>query len=269
MKPIILICDTEEPGAFDRESSMAVLTLDPENVTRWHRIVCQLTSSQSRFSELREWGSYAEYYDGLFPERMLAALDTIAKDEAHLPDPSITAAQIKVLREQYELWEVFKWPDTVDFNLRNIVNLTALDYGEEISSGPIESMSVDIEEIVLEPGDFRSAAYIGDQQVYSKHINFALVVDPFEAEPELPVIEEEQFLLRFKDSCGTLGQYLVKADPTEDNKAEVERMVHAIIEDIGTYNDQTYDDWNVEDVAAQLTAKGYPTTYIQVLELDV
>jgi len=178
MSQIILITDTEEPGAFDSESSTAVITLDTDFVYRMDVLTTDLKSKHPDFSELRLWGSYAEFYSGFTPDQLLDALDNIADVERNAAEPRVTKEQIDEIRQLYQDNGSFKWPANIEFNLRDLLNISAADYGEEAQEEQPESMSVDIEEIVAESGDFRCAAYYGDQQVYSKHIPYSWVLDP-------------------------------------------------------------------------------------------
>lgn len=173
MSQIIIITDTEEPGAFDRESGMAVLNLDTDFVYRMDVLTTDLKEKHPDFSELRLWGSYAEYYANILPDQLLDALMKIAEANPSKIEPS----KVEEIRALYYDNGSFKWPDNIEFDLRELVNSTAADYDEETSNEPIEPMSVDIEEIVAESGDFRCAAYSGDQQIYSKHIPYSWALD--------------------------------------------------------------------------------------------
>ena len=173
MSQIIIIANTEEPGAFDNESRMAVMNLDTDFVYRMDVLTTDLKKNHPDFSELRLWGSYAEYYASIMPDQLLDALLKIAE-----ADPSkIEPATVEEIRALYYDNGSFKWPESIEFNLRELVNSTAADYNKETSDEPIEPISVDIEEIVAEAGDFRCAAYSGDQKVYSKHIPYSWVLD--------------------------------------------------------------------------------------------
>jgi hypothetical protein len=173
MSQIIIITDTEEPGAFESATSMAVLNLDTDFVNRMKWLSSELESNHDDFSELRLWGSYAEYYANVTPDHLLDALLKIAE-----ADPSkIEPEKVEEIRALYYDNGSFKWPDGIELNLRELVNSTAADFGEEASNEPIESMSVDIEEVVVELGDFRCAAYLGDQQIYSKNIPYSWALD--------------------------------------------------------------------------------------------
>lgn len=177
MSEIIIIADTEEPGAFDSTSSMAVINLDTAFVYRLDVLTTNLKKNHLDFSELRMWGSYAEYYDGLNGYQLLDALSKIAEADAKSGLFRITEEQVDEIRQLYEDNGSFKWPSNIEFNLRDLLNMTAEDYGEEPSQDEPEAMSVDIEEIVAGPGDFRCAAYYGDQQVYTKHVPYSWVLD--------------------------------------------------------------------------------------------
>lgn len=177
MGKIILIVDTEEPGAFDSTSSMAVINLDTAFVYRLSVLTTDLKKNHPDFSELRMWGSYTEYYDGANGDQLLDALSKIAEADAKSGLFRITEEQVDEIRQLYQDNGSFKWPADIEFNLRDLLNMTAEDYGEEQSEDEPDPMSVDIEEIVAESGDFRCAAYYGDQQVYTKHVPYSWVLD--------------------------------------------------------------------------------------------
>ena len=180
MSQLIIITETEEPGAFDSESSMAVINLDTDFVYRMDVLTTDLKEKHPDFSELRLWGSYAEFYAGISPDQLLDALMKIAEADPSKIEPS----KVEEIRALYYDNGSFKWPSDIEFNLRDLLNMTAKEYGEEPSDEDEEPsdedpepMNVDIEEIVAESGDFRCAAYSGDQQVYSKHIPYSWALD--------------------------------------------------------------------------------------------
>lgn len=177
MSQLIIITETEEPGAFDSESSMAVINLDTDFVYRMNVLTTDLKEKHPDFSELRLWGSYAEFYAGISPDQLLDALEVIAKAEELKANPRITPSVVEEIRALHDQNGSFKWPADIEFNLRDLLNMTAKEYGEEPSDEDPEPMNVDIEEIVAESGDFRCAAYSGDQQVYSKHIPYSWALD--------------------------------------------------------------------------------------------
>jgi hypothetical protein len=177
MSKIIIITDTEEPGAFDSTSSMAVVTIDAAQVYRFQVLTTELKKNHPDFSELRFWGSNAEYYDSLTPDQLLDALSKIAEEDATKAKPRITQEQVDEIHQLYGDNGSFKWPSHIEFNLRDLLNMTAEDYGEEPWEDEPESMRVDIEEIVAEDDEFRCAAYYGDQQVYTKYIPYSWALD--------------------------------------------------------------------------------------------
>lgn len=172
MSQIIIITDTEEPGAFDSESQMAVITLDTKFVYRMDVLTTELKKNHPDFSELRLWGSYAEYYN-INPDQLLDALMKIADANPGAIEPS----KVDEIKLFFHDNGSFKWPESIDFNLKDLLNMTAEDYGKEPSDEELEPMNVDIEEICCESEYFRCAAYSGDQQVYSKNVPFCWVLD--------------------------------------------------------------------------------------------
>lgn len=177
MSQIIIITDTEEPGAFDSTSRMAVINLDTAFVYRLSVLAADLKKNHPDFSELRMWNSYTEYYDGPNGDQLLDALSKIAEADAKSGLSRITEEQVDEIRQIYQDNGSFKWPANIEFNLRDLLNMTAEDYGEESSEGASYPMRVDIEEIVAESGSFRCAAYHGDQQVYTKHVPYSWVLN--------------------------------------------------------------------------------------------
>lgn len=173
MSPIIIITDTEEPGAFDSESKMAVIILDTTFVYRMDVLTTELKNNHSDFSELRLWGSYAGYYNDISSDQLLDALMQIANTNPDKIEPS----KVDEIRTFYQDNGSFKWPADLEFNLRDLLNMTAEDYDKELSDEEPEPMSVDIEEIVAENGNFRCSAYSGDQQIYSRNIPYSWVLD--------------------------------------------------------------------------------------------
>lgn len=168
-KEFIIISSTEEPGAFDRTSGVAVIRVPYDQVYRWSVLADRLKEEHKDFSELRLWGSYAEFYEYQTPDTFLDALETIPDVERDAPDgPRITAEEVAELRSQFEQRDYFVWPSKVEFDLLGILNMAALANGEEQSDEEPDTLSVDIEEVVAESGDFRFSAYMGDQPVQTK-----------------------------------------------------------------------------------------------------
>lgn len=173
MGQVIIITDTEEPGAPYCDSSMAVIKLDTDVVSRMQMLATELKNTHSDFSELRLWGSYAEYYSVPHPECLLEELMEIPFE-----DPSkITTLEVEKLMEFYQNNGFFKWPSNIEFNLLELVSSIAGKYGGVSSNEPIEPMSVDIEEFVAESTDFRCAAYNDVQPVYTKSIPYSFVLN--------------------------------------------------------------------------------------------
>lgn len=46
--------------------------------------------------------------------------------------------------------------------------------------------------------------------------------------------------------------YWVDCDPSNENKATLEREVHQAIRKFGSYNDERYDHWSVHDVVTEV-----------------
>lgn len=177
-KELIIISDTEEPGAFDRTSGVAVITVPRDQVYRWSVLAERLKQDHPDFSELRLWGSYAEFYEDQLPDTFLDALATIPDVERDAPGgPRITAAEVEALRAQYAEHGYFVWPgDKVEFDLLGLCNMANLSYGDEQLEEEPETISVDIEEAVVEDVDFRFSAYQGDQITQTKPMYYNVVL---------------------------------------------------------------------------------------------
>lgn len=180
---IIIISDTEEPGAFDRTSGVAVVEVPSDQIYRWNVLSDRLKTDHPDFSELRLYGGYATFYEHQTPDTFLESLESIADVERNAPEgPRITAEEVAELREFYTQKDYFIWPsDKVEFNLLDIVNRAALVNGEEQSEEEPEWLSVDLEEVVAEHGDFRFAAYMDDQPVQTKPMYYADFLAPVAA----------------------------------------------------------------------------------------
>lgn len=175
---VIIISDTEEPGAFDRTSGVAVVQVEYGDVVRWSVLGARL-EDHGDFAELRLWGSYATFHEHHTPEALLEALSSIPDVERNAKEgPRITREEVSALRDHYEENGFFIWPsDQVEFDLLTIVNMAALVNNESQSEDEPEWLSVEIEEVVIADKEFRCAAYVGDQQVHTKPVAYSQVLD--------------------------------------------------------------------------------------------
>lgn len=173
MSKLIIITDTEEPGTYYQQTSMAVLNFDTDFVHRINALTTDLNNKHLDFSELRLWGSHAEYYSYISAKRLLDALMKIAESDPSKIEPEVVEEMMQLYQDNGS----FKWPDNIEFDLVKLLNLTARDYRtDELEQAPEPSL-VDIEEVVAEVTDFRCAAYYVGQQVYTKHIPYSWALD--------------------------------------------------------------------------------------------
>ncbi|MBS1722516.1 MAG: hypothetical protein JSS66_05855 [Armatimonadetes bacterium] len=175
MPPIIIISETEEPGAFDRASSCIVLTLDSGQIAEWQSLAAECKAKYSSFSELRlHWYDMELYEDLSVESTFLTALESIADAERESDAPRVTQAQVDELRAFYEENNYFVWPANVPFDALDINNMAALVNGEEqAKEGDLDCIGHDLDEIALIGDDeFYAVCYTGDQLVQSKPVSY-------------------------------------------------------------------------------------------------
>ena len=171
---IIIIADTEEPGTFDCESEVAVIEISTAIVAEWKAAALTANSAWGNFSELRLFDAVATYYEWFVGNTFLDALGWMADADkaAKTTVPRITHEQVTTLRDNYQRNDWFVWPADIEFDLRTIVNLAAEVNGEETSDEEPDYLSVDVNEVCLDTDFFRTAALLGEQQVYSQPIEY-------------------------------------------------------------------------------------------------
>lgn len=168
-KQLIIISETEEPGTFDRESDVAIITVDYDEVYKWSVLTERLKADHPSFSELRLFGSYVEYYIGINGNDLLDELTKIAEAT---PD-KITPETVEEMRTEFGDNHTFLWPDGIEFDMEALWKSHRDEDDESSEEDDSTSMSVDIEEVIAESGDFRFGAYSGDQQVFTHHIPYS------------------------------------------------------------------------------------------------
>lgn len=152
----IIISETEEHGQFDSLSSMAVFTIETEDAVRLSAMAVELSQRNQSFSEYREFGCYAQFFNDGSPEQIIRELEKVAE-----PDSQFTLEDLDKIQNQYYRHQCFVLPEHFESMLESIVDdLTQTD----------NSMSVDIEEIIVDKTHMRGAAYDGSAPIFTQEI---------------------------------------------------------------------------------------------------
>lgn len=155
---IVIVTETEEPGAFDKTSNSVVITVDRSWLAAKVKKAKAVAGDMDDFSELRLFNEIAEYRH-LSVDEVINYLLEVSEDDS---DSRVSSEDMTLIEDTLVDKNYFVWPTSVDLDFLKISD-------DLERTAPLDC---DIHELILGETTFRVSCYYGDQECNSAWIPY-------------------------------------------------------------------------------------------------